>query len=121
MALLLLAGIMVLLALGWYLGKKFGPNTVAGTGTVHTWDWSNLSREAVLTIVGLFVLVLFAATLWATLRLEIPPANKDVVMVLVGQISGAFITVVGYYFGSSKGSADMKKLMADVAKDGAGS
>lgn len=35
----------------------------------------------------------------------------DAVMLIIGALIGAFSTVVGYFFGSSKGSADKTELL----------
>lgn len=104
-----IAALLGLLALGWFLGSRYGKSG-------STLDLSGFGREAGRGLVGLFVLVIFAATLWATLRLEIPTANKDVVMILIGQVSGAFITVVGYYLGTSKSSADKTAVIKSLAE-----
>lgn len=42
---------------------------------------------------------------------EIPGGNKDVVMVAVGVILGWGSMVVGYFFGSSKSSADKNEII----------
>lgn len=36
---------------------------------------------------------------------------NDAVMLIIGALIGAFTTVVGYFFGSSKGSADKTELL----------
>lgn len=44
--------------------------------------------------------------LWGLFKYETPPANKEVVYLLVGQVIGAFSTAVAYWLGSSRGSAN---------------
>lgn len=45
-----------------------------------------------------------------------PPGMKEVVILLVGAFSRDAASVYQYYFGSSKGSDDKTKVIADIAK-----
>ena len=40
-----------------------------------------------------------------------PEANKDALLILLGVVAAAFSNVVGYFFGSSKGSADKNDML----------
>jgi hypothetical protein len=42
---------------------------------------------------------------------EIPAQNKDALNLVIGAIIGAFLTVVGYFFGSSLGSAKKNDII----------
>lgn len=42
---------------------------------------------------------------------DIPPSNKELLMVIVGGISNMSALVVGYYFGSSEGSKRKTEIM----------
>ncbi len=53
-----------------------------------------------LIVVGFFIL------LYLLLSSDIPPDNKDLLNLVVGALIGSFATVVGYFYGSSKGSAE---------------
>jgi uncharacterized BrkB/YihY/UPF0761 family membrane protein len=46
----------------------------------------------------------------------IPPENKDAVMLSLGALLTAFGTVIGYYFGSSKSSADKNEVLKGFNK-----
>ena len=59
-----------------------------------------------LITVGFFVLLL--SLVYSTIPLE----NKDLLNLVVGALIGSFSTIVGYFFGSSKGSAEKTELMA---------
>lgn len=51
---------------------------------------------------------------WVTYLLinqETPEVNKDALLILLGVMAGSFSNVVGYFFGSSKGSSDKNELM----------
>jgi hypothetical protein len=47
---------------------------------------------------------------------EIPPNNRDAVMMVVGAVMGWAGAVVNFYFGSSKGSEDKTEALAAAAK-----
>lgn len=52
---------------------------------------------------------------WVTyllVNIATPASNKDALLILVGVIAGQFANVVGYFFGSSKGSADKNDLIS---------
>lgn len=55
-------------------------------------------------ILGVIVALGFQATLAVTLFYGVPEGNRDIVVYLIGQLAGAFLTVVGFAFGSSVGS-----------------
>jgi hypothetical protein len=38
-------------------------------------------------------------------------ANKDIIVYTIGALQSAFITVVAYFFGSSKGSSDKTDIL----------
>jgi hypothetical protein len=50
-----------------------------------------------------------------------PAENKDAIMLSLGALLAAFATVTGYFFGSSKGSADKNDalLKTESAKSSA--
>lgn len=55
-------------------------------------------------LLGLIIALGFQATLAATLFYDVPQGNRDIIVYLIGQLAGAFLTVVGFAFGSSVGS-----------------
>lgn len=55
--------------------------------------------------VGLSVMGIFFMLIYALIYRAIPIDNKDMVNHAIGLVEGAVIMVVGYYYGSSKGSA----------------
>ena len=60
---------------------------------------------AALVAVGLY---------WVTYLLIMkaaPEANKDALLIVLGVMAAAFSNVVGYFFGSSKGSAEKNDLL----------
>lgn len=62
------------------------------------------SLAAIITI-GYFVLIGFILTK------IIPPENKDMALMLFGTLTSGVGLVWGYFFGSSKGSADKTEIL----------
>jgi pilus assembly protein TadC len=60
------------------------------------------SKQQIRLFLGVLLIVGFIGMVGAMLFVEIPTANADIVKVLVGFLGGAFVTMVGFYFGSSE-------------------
>jgi uncharacterized membrane protein len=58
-----------------------------------------------LIALGLFVIIYFL------IKIAAPIENKDALLILLGVIAASFNNVVGYFFGSSKGSADKTEML----------
>jgi len=63
-------------------------------------------RHAPLYILAGIIIGGNAALLIMLIMREAPPANKDALMLALGAFLAALGSVVNYFFGSSKGSAD---------------
>lgn len=61
---------------------------------------------------GIAVMILFGAALFALVKFQLPDANNDAIMLLVGGINTLAAMVVGYYFGSSDGSKAKTAMMS---------
>lgn len=70
-----------------------------------------VAKELYMYLLGAIVIVLSFFIGYILAMYEIPYGNKDVVMVAVGVILGWGSMVVGYFFGSSKSSADKNELL----------
>jgi hypothetical protein len=69
-------------------------------------------RETAMYILGVIIVV---AVVWILALLTVRPMpieNKDALMLALGTLLAAFGTVVGYFYGSSKGSADKNDALA---------
>lgn len=62
-------------------------------------------------VLGALVVIGFFALLIILIKKEVPAPNKDLLNLVVGALIGSFATVVGYFFGSSKGSADKNEIL----------
>ena len=56
---------------------------------------------AILAVVGLLIFF------------PVPEQNKETLIQVIGVLSGSFVTIVGYFFGSSKSSADKNAIIAN--------
>lgn len=74
--------------------------------TSHKDHW----MPAALTIALAAMVAGLVAALFAV---ETPPANKEVVYLIAGQLIGAFATAVAYWLGSSRGSAEKQKSLTN--------
>jgi drug/metabolite transporter (DMT)-like permease len=58
-----------------------------------------------LIVIGFFVLM------YLLLAQAVPEQNKDILNIVVGALIGSFTSIVGYFYGSSLGSADKNDLL----------
>jgi len=63
---------------------------------------------------GLIVLGFFALLVMLVVHI-VPEQNKDLLNITVGALIGSFAAVVGYFYGSSAGSAAKEKTISDIA------
>lgn len=59
---------------------------------------------------GVIVLGFFAL-MYMLIMKTIPVDNNDTLNLVIGGLLGAFSTIVGYFFGSSKGSAEKNEIL----------
>ncbi len=67
-------------------------------------------------LTGLAMILLLAAALGVLMFVRIPDANRDLAIALITGVLGASVKdIVGYYFGSSKGSASKDETIARLS------
>jgi uncharacterized membrane protein len=59
---------------------------------------------------GAIIVMAFFALIVLLTYIGVPDQNKDLLNLVVGALIGSFATVVGYFYGSSKGSAEKNEL-----------
>jgi hypothetical protein len=64
--------------------------------------------------IAAFVTFGFFGLLFYMLKYDVPPANKDVLNIMLGSLGTAWITIVSYYFGSSSGSAEKNEQIKSL-------
>lgn len=60
---------------------------------------------------GAIIVISIMAFTLALIFVPIPEQNKDLVNIALGAFIAAFVTVVGYFYGSSKGSSDKTEML----------
>jgi len=68
-------------------------------------------------ILGGLIVAGFFVLLYLLVSRTIPVENKDLLNLVVGALIGSFATVVGYFYGSSAGSAKKDEIIANQANN----
>ena len=63
---------------------------------------------------GLIVVGFFTLLVLLVIHI-VPEQNKDLLNITVGALIGSFAAVVGYFYGSSAGSAAKEKTISEIA------
>lgn len=63
------------------------------------------------TVTGIIILFIFSYLVWAIVKRELPEANREIVIHVLGIIEGAVMAIVTYYYGSSKGSQHKQEIL----------
>jgi uncharacterized protein YacL len=70
-----------------------------------------MNKDLYQNILGTAIGVILMIVLALLFTIDIPQNNMNVLLLIIGALISSFTTVVQYYFGSSKGSADKDKIM----------
>ena len=54
----------------------------------------------------------FFGAIWLVVERQVHDGMRDALLILIGNLSAAFMAIVSYYFGSSSGSAQKNSLLA---------
>jgi hypothetical protein len=68
-------------------------------------------KDVLMYVLGGIVVIGFFALLYLMLYWGVPEPNKDLFNILSGALVGSFTTIVGYFYGSSKGSSEKNDLI----------
>jgi drug/metabolite transporter (DMT)-like permease len=69
------------------------------------------SRSVFQYVLGGLIVMGFFVLLFLLVINDVPETNKDLLNITVGALIGSFSTVVGYFYGSSAGSATKTELL----------
>ncbi len=72
-----------------------------------------MSKELVRNVLAAWVAGSFIGSLAALYIFPIPPANKDLIVFMLGQLSGFMGAVMAFNFGTTKGSVEKTQMLAD--------
>jgi len=65
-------------------------------------------------LLAIVLLMSFQACLAALFNFEVPETNRDMVIYMLGQLSGMVTTALAFYFATSKSSADKNAVIANL-------
>lgn len=75
----------------------------------------NKTKDIFQYSLGTIIVVGFFTLLIVLVYKEIPIKNNDILNLVVGSLIGSFATIVGYFFGSSSGSAKKDETIGAIA------
>lgn len=76
-----------------------------------------MTKDTARNVLGGFIAGSFGASLAALYIFPVPAANHDIIMFLMGQLAGFMGAVIGFNYGTTKGSAEKTRLLADRPLD----
>jgi CDP-diglyceride synthetase len=74
------------------------------------------SKTVYMYALGAIIVVCFFAVIYALIALSMPPANENMLYIMLGILGAKFSDVVGYFYGSSAGSAAKDSVIKDLKK-----
>lgn len=69
------------------------------------------TKEVFMCALGALLVVGFFTVVIVVFKTEMPQANKDIGLLVIGALVAKFGDVVSYFFGSSKGSSDKNEYL----------
>jgi len=76
------------------------------------------TRDIFMYVLGGLVVLCFFALLTALIFHLVPEGNVSTLNIAIGSLLQAFALVIGYFFGSSKGSADKTEMLVKMNDNG---
>lgn len=71
-----------------------------------------MTKQIMRGLLGAFISASFIGSLGALYALPVPEANSDLIVFMLGQLSGFMGAVMGFNFGTSQGSVDKSNMLA---------
>jgi len=75
------------------------------------------SKDIFQYILGALIVAGFFVLLYLLISTEVPDKNSNVLNLVVGSLIGSFSTIVGYFYGSSKGSSEKNDMLLNSTPD----
>ncbi len=63
---------------------------------------------------GALIVIAILLLVYVVFTVELPPANKDVALIVIGALVAKFGDVVAYFYNSSKGSAEKTEIISKM-------
>lgn len=74
------------------------------------------TKEIFQYVLAVIIVIVFMIIILVVFKVALPTDNREIALLVIGALVSQFSNVVGYFFGSSKGSADKNKILADKNK-----
>ncbi len=71
-----------------------------------------------LYIIASVIFISFFITMFLLFKIPLIVVNKDIIVYTIGALQSAFITIVAYFFGSSKGSSEKNEILSKTINKG---
>jgi len=75
------------------------------------------TKDSTPTVLAYMFVGLYFGVIWAVWKYPVDPNVNDLLMILIGTLTGALIQILNYYFGSSSGSAQKSNVLAKIARE----
>ena len=72
------------------------------------------AKEIYMYVLGALIAIGLFIIIYLLIKIAAPVENKDALLILLGVIAASFNNVVGYFFGSSKGSAEKTDIISKL-------
>lgn len=73
-------------------------------------------KDAMRGVLAVVLMLSFQLALAALFRWEVPQSNRDMVIYMLGQLSGMVTTALAFYFATSKSSADKNDILRGMGE-----
>jgi uncharacterized membrane protein len=68
-------------------------------------------KDVFMMVLAIIIVLGVLGTIVILMKFSVPQENKNALYLILGALIGSFTSVVQYFFGSSKGSADKNELL----------
>jgi hypothetical protein len=77
-------------------------------------DMQKVNHSPVPALLTCFVVGAFTATLVLLLKFDVPATNRDIVVYMIGQLSGGFTSALAFWLGTTRDSGRKTELLAQA-------
>lgn len=73
---------------------------------------NSTNKERFMYILGGLIVLAIMTVIGLLIFYPIPTENKETLIQVIGTLTGAFMMIISYFFGSSKSSSDKNEMLA---------
>ena len=74
-------------------------------------------KDIFMYALGALIVIGFFLIIYVMFVKPIPPENKDTTYLILGALVASFTTIVSYFYGSSRGSADKSETINNMKNE----